>query len=109
MKLSWLFVVVLLLANFTLIESARGALGAGLRRRPNPYVRRRFYRPKSGSYRRYYTMEKIESKNQKARVETPPQASPDVTRSLHYVRRLNYLAANKKEGKSNIGRILSGS
>lgn len=97
MKINWFFVVILLLANFTLIESVN--------RKPSLYVRRRIYRPKSGSTR-YFGFQKIEAKKNDW-IETPPPVSPD--RSLNNAKRLNYLATHKKEVKSNIGRILSGS
>lgn len=97
----WFFVVVLLVANFTLIESFKGWYRSLHNR--SPYVRRRLYRPRS-TPRKYFAREKIEAKNQKAWVETPPPPH----RSMQYEKRLNYLAANKNGGKSNIGRILSG-
>lgn len=108
MKISWFFVVILLLTNFTLIESLK-AMATGRRsyKQNRSIGRRRFYRPKSGSTR-YYAFQKTESKNRKAWAETPSSpALPD--RAMEYAKRLNYLAANKNTGKSNIGRLLSGS
>lgn len=110
MKISLFFVVILLLVNFTLIESVmmRGATGAGLRGRSQMNTRRRFYRPKSSSsYRQYYRLSSAEANEFNANKFVEAPRPPD--RSLmENPKRLKFLAANKKQGKSNIGRLLSG-
>lgn len=102
-KIYWLFVIILLFMNFTLIESIRG-YGRAFRNRQYRHNRRYIYRPKSrSSLGQYYEPEKIETKNhvyvERAKLPDPMQNE----------KRLNYLATNKKEGRSNIGRLLSGS
>lgn len=97
--------VVLLLTNFTLVESYK-AFGGGMRTK-QVRTRRRFYHKKSGSSR-YYTFSKVEAKDENVNkfVVTSPPILPDHP-SMQHAKRLNYLATNKKAAKSNIGRLIS--
>lgn len=108
MKIIWFVVIIVLLVNFTLIESARVWSTASFRRRPSLYVRRRFYRPKSTSiYRNYGSWTSEDKSKTKTLVDVPPR--PDHSLLMNNPKRLNYLASVKnKETKSNVGRILSG-
>lgn len=107
MKIERLFVIIFLLVGFTLTESVMMGGGGrmGYTGRARTYNRRKLYRPRT-SYTSYGTWQgpKENDFKEKFIVPLPP---PD--RSLmENPKRLEYLAANRKEGKSNIGRVLSG-
>lgn len=109
MKIKWFFVIILLLVSFTLIESGmRGVVGRGFRiaSSVSHTSRSRSYYPRSSSGN-YGKREGVVVNEHKEKWIVLPLPPPD--RSLmENPERLNYLAANRKDGKSNIGRLLSG-
>ncbi|KAG4074636.1 hypothetical protein HA402_004507 [Bradysia odoriphaga] len=109
MKIQWFFAVILLLfVNFTLIESRGGHGGRGFR--VTQHVSKNIGRhsrnqPRSSSGN---LAGNGHAGNANKWVEPIPPISPDHP-SMQQSKRLNYLASNRKEARSNVGRLLSGS
>lgn len=98
--------VVLLLANSILIESAKGLWSVRTHNfKQSRYIHRRYiHRPRSRST--YYSGQDTGAKkfDDMKWVETPPP----LHRSMENPERLQFLAMNKNDRKSNIGKALSG-